>query len=208
MRLQLGEPLRVGVATVALATTVAQAQAQSTGDPRALASSSSTATAEAQGQGSNLTERLATEYGQYADTDHVFVETPSIRGTVANPTAGWSIGGQYLVDVVSAASVDIVSTASRRWQEVRQEGSLEASYKPKPFGVQANATVSDEPDYLSWSAGGAVTQDLMNKNVTWLFGYAHGHDIAGRTGTPFSVFSHVIDRNAFNGAPEFVPAVL
>jgi hypothetical protein len=193
-------PLRVGVATVALATTVAQAQAQSTGDPRALASSSSTATAEAQGQGSNLTEHLATEYGQYADTDHVFVETPSIRGIVANPTAGWSVGGQYLVDVVSAASVDIVSTASRRWQEVRQEGSLDASYKPKTFGVQANATVSDEPDYLSWSAGGAVTQDLMNKNVTWLFGYAHGHDIAGRTGTPFSVFSHVIDRNAFNGA--------
>jgi hypothetical protein len=40
----------------------------------------------------------------------------------------------------------------------------------------------------------------MNKNVTWLLGYAHGHDIAGRTGTAFSVFSRVIDRNAFNAA--------
>jgi hypothetical protein len=149
---------------------------------------------------SNLTEHFAAQYGQYVDTDHVFIETPSIGGTVSNPTAGWTVGGQYLVDVVSAASVDIVSTASRSWQEVRQEGSVEASYKPKTFGVQVNGTVSDEPDYVSWAAGGAITQDLMNKNVTWLLGYAHGHDIAGRTGTAFSVFSHVLDRNAFNGA--------
>lgn len=158
------------------------------------------ATAGGQSQESSLTEQFAAEYGQYADTDHVFVETPSVRGTVSSPTAGWSVGGQYLVDVVSAASVDIVSTASRRWQEVRQEGGVAASYQPRTFGVQANGTVSDEPDYLSWSAGGAVTEDLMNKNVTWLLGYGHGHDIAGRTGTPFSVFSRTVDRNAFNAA--------
>jgi hypothetical protein len=149
---------------------------------------------------SNLTGHVALAYGQYADTDHVFVETPSISGTVSNPIAGWSVGGQYLVDIVSAASVDIVSTASRSWKEVRHEGTLEASYKPKTLGVLANGSVSDEPDYVSWSGGAAVTQDLMNKNVTWLFGYAHGHDVAGRTGTPFSVFSRVLDRDAFNGA--------
>jgi hypothetical protein len=148
---------------------------------------------------SPLTEHLATEYGEYADTDHVFVETPSTAVAVSNPTAGWSVGGHYLVDVISAASVDIVSTASRAWHEVRQEGSVEGAYKPKTFGVQANAAVSDEPDYLSLSAGAAVTQDLMNKNVTWLLGYSHGHDVAGRTGTPFSVFSHVIDRDAVTG---------
>jgi hypothetical protein len=82
------------------------------------------ATAAGASNGSSLTESFGAQYGQYADTDHVFVETPSISAAVTNPTAGWSVGGQYLVDVVSAASVDIVSTASRRWQEVRQEGSL------------------------------------------------------------------------------------
>ena len=178
MRLQLGAPLRLGsvIAAIAVATTPGPARAQAT----------------------PLASHVALGYGQYADTDHVFVETPSITGTVTNPIAGWSVGGQYLVDVVSAASVDIVSTASRSWHEVRQEGALDASYKPKTLGAQVNATVSDEPDYVSWSGGGAVTQDLMNKNVTWLLGYAHGHDVAGRTGTPFSVFSHVIDRNAFD----------
>lgn len=148
---------------------------------------------------SSVDGHVGLEYGQYADTDHVFVETPSVSGTVSDPVKGWSVGGQYLVDVVSAASVDIVSTASRRWTEVRQEGGLQASYKPRTFGAQASATVSDEPDYLSLSAGGAVTQDLANKNVTWLLGYAHGHDVAGRSGTPFSVFSRTIDRNAFTG---------
>lgn len=143
---------------------------------------------------------FGTEYAQYADTDHVFVETPSIRADVSNPTAGWSAGGEYLVDVVSAASVDIVSTASRRWNETRQEGTVDGAYKPDALGVQAHGTYSDEPDYVSWSAGGAVTQDLADKNVTLLLGYAHGHDVAGRTGTPFSVFSRTIDRDAFNGA--------
>ena len=153
---------------------------------------------------SPLDGHVAIEYGQYADSDHVFVETPSVRGTVSNPTAGWSVGGQYLVDVVSAASADIVSTASRRWTEVRQAGDLKAAYKPKTFGVEADAAVSDEPDYLSLSAGGAVTQDLANKNVSWSAGYSRGRDVAGRTGTPFSVFSHAIDRDSFSGSLTFV----
>lgn len=148
---------------------------------------------------SSVDAHVGLDYGQYADTDHVFVETPSVSGTVSDPVKGWSVGGQYLVDVVSAASVDIVSTASRRWTEVRQEGELRASYKPKTLGAQASATVSDEPDYLSLSAGGAITQDLADKNVTWLLGYAYGHDVAGRSGTPFSVFSRTIDRSAFTG---------
>lgn len=151
----------------------------------------------------NLTAHLTAGYGQYADTDHVFVETPSIGGTVSS-LDGWSLGGQYLVDVISAASVDIVSTASQNWNEVRQEGNIQAGYKPSTFGVSASGRVSDEPDYLSWTAAGAVTQDLLDKNLTWQLGYAHAHDIAGRTGTPFSVFSNVLDRNALNASLTFV----
>jgi hypothetical protein len=46
---------------------------------------------------SKFTVHLASEYGQYADTDHVFVETPSIAGTVSNPAQGWSLGGHYRI---------------------------------------------------------------------------------------------------------------
>ncbi|MGH7285902.1 MAG: DUF3570 domain-containing protein [Polyangiaceae bacterium] len=153
---------------------------------------------------SDINVKATSDFATYADTDHVFVQTPSIAGAVSNPNAGWSLDGSYLVDVVSAASVDIVSTASRRWEEVRQAGVLNAAYKPSTLGASASANVSSEPDYLSWTAGGAVTQDLFAKNFTWLFGFYHSHDIAGRTGTPFSTFSHALDREAFKGGATLV----
>ncbi len=162
-----------------------------------LASVAGLALAASPARAQSLDARVGTEYGQYADSDHVFVETPSVHGSVANPTAGWRAGGQYLVDVVSAASADIVSTASRNWVEVRQEGNVDGAYKPGNLGVAANGSVSSEPDYLSWAAGGAITQDLLDKSLTLEVGYGHGHDVAGRTGTPFSVFSRTLDRDAF-----------
>lgn len=190
MRLQLVVRRWLGWAagTLALTAALRRAQAQSSDGSQA----------------SDLTAHLSAGYAQYADTDHVFVETPTVDGTVSNPTAGWSVGGSYLADVISAASVDIVSTASQNWKEVRQEGHLQASYEPKAFGVEASGGVSDEPDYLSWSAAGAITQDVLDKNLTWRLGYAHGRDVAGRTGTPFSVFSEVLDRNALNGSVTLV----
>ena len=143
--------------------------------------------------------RAVSEVGAYGDTDHVYVVTPSIGGTIAKPTAGWSVDARYLVDVVSAASVDIVSTASRRWEEVRHAGTISGAYKPSTFGVSADASFSREPDYVAWTAGGAITQDVLDKNVTWTLGFNHGHDVAGRSTTPFSVFSHPVNREAFKG---------
>jgi hypothetical protein len=148
---------------------------------------------------SNLTGVVGSQVAEYADTDHVFVLTPSIAGSVYDPTAGWKVAGQYLVDVVSAASVDIVSTASRRWEEVRNAGTLNAAYKPGTLGVSADASFSSEPDYLSLNAGGSVTKDLFDKNLSLLVGYGYGHDVAGRTGTPYSVYSHPLDRHSFKG---------
>jgi hypothetical protein len=145
----------------------------------------------------NLNVHASTDVAGYADSDHVYIFTPGITGTVSNPTSGWDVSGSYLVDVVSAASADIVSTASRRWEEVRQVGSLSGNYKPGTFGGGAHAYVSSEPDYLAVSGGGNLTQDFAQKNATWLLGYDYGHDVSGRTGTPWSVFSHPIDRHSF-----------
>jgi hypothetical protein len=146
----------------------------------------------------------SSEVAEYADTDHVFVFTPTVAGSVERPGGGWSVNGSYLVDVISAASVDIVSTASRRWTEVRQGGTLGGAYQLGALGVAANGVVSSEPDYLSLAAGLVLTYDLLDKNVTLLAAYDHGHDIAGRTGTPFSVFSHAINLDNVNAGATFV----
>ena len=63
---------------------------------------------------------------------------------------------------------------------------------------------SSEPDYLAWAAGGTAMLDVDQKNFTLLAGYAYGHDTIGRSGTPFSVFSRSLSRNAFNGAVTIV----
>jgi hypothetical protein len=145
------------------------------------------------------TKRASMEMATYADTDHVTVFTPSINGSISNVTDGASLRGSYLVDVVSAASVDIVSTASRRWVETRQAGSIEGEYKPRDFGVAIGSSVSSEPDYFSYGLGVTMTHDFNEKNLTLIGGYGFGHDTIGRSGTPFSIFSRTVTRSSFNG---------
>jgi hypothetical protein len=133
----------------------------------------------------------------YSDTNAVSVLTPTINGSIEQPTAGWGATAAYLVDVVTAASPDIVSTATRRWTEVRHAGSIGGRYKPSTTGVSGAFSFSSEPDYLSLGGGGTFTQELDDKNLTLTVGYAHSHDTIGRHGTPFDVFSRTLDRNDF-----------
>ncbi len=154
------------------------------------------------------TKRAEIEFAAYNDSDHVTVVTPSIAMGIEN-TSGASLNATYLVDIVSAASVDIVSTASSRWREVRQAGSVTAEYKPHDFGVAVGGSVSSEPDYLSYGAFATMTKDFDEKNWTTFFGYGFSHDVAGRCGdfghcTPFSVFSRNLERGSFNGGVNFV----
>lgn len=147
-------------------------------------------------QASNLTVRASTEVGGYVDSHATSVLTPSVGATVENVAAGWGINGRYLVDIVSAASPDIVSTASPHWTELRNAGSLGGRYKPGNTGVSVNAATSYTPDYLALSAGAQLIQDLDDKNLTVIGGYGYGHDTIGRTGTSFSVFSRTLDYHA------------
>lgn len=147
----------------------------------------------------DLTARASAQAGAYSDTDHVAVATPSVVGHVENPMAGWSLDGSYLVDVVSAASVDIISTASRRWTEVRQAGELRGSYARGNWGGSVQASTSSEPDYFAYAGGATVTRDFNDRNLGVLVGYGYGHDTIGRTGTPFSVYSHSFAHQAIIG---------
>lgn len=142
---------------------------------------------------SSLTARAFTEIGAYADSTATSVLTPSIGGSIESPTAGWGVSGRYLVDMVSAASPDVVSTASPNWAEVRHAGNLGLKYKPGNYGVAVIGLTSYTPDYLALAGGAQLTQDLDDKNLTLVEGYGFGRDTIGRTGTPFSVFSRNLE---------------
>jgi Protein of unknown function (DUF3570) len=130
------------------------------------------------------TARASLETSGYLDTEHVSVLSPTIAVGLADEVSGWSVNGHYLVDVVSAASVDIVSTASPHWTEVRHVGGLLGSMVFDPVTVGASAVVSREPDYLSVTGGATLSIDLLEKNLTPYFAFSREQDSIGRTGLP------------------------
>jgi hypothetical protein len=136
--------------------------------------------------GGGIVTKASTEATGYADTDHVDIVSPSISASIGDGVAGWSVGGHYLVDVVSAASVDIVSTASKGYHEVRQGGGADATMKMGNLTPGISGVLSSEPDYLSLAGGTTLSLDLMEKNVTPYLGLSYGQDKVGRTDLPRS----------------------
>jgi hypothetical protein len=139
----------------------------------------------------------------YSDTDSVHVITPTVAGGVKDDVAGWSVSGRYLVDAVSAASVDIVSSASGHWTEVRNVGSAEAAMKTGALGIGVAGGFSHEPDYLSLGGGGTLSLDLLDKNVTPFIGGSYGHDDVGRTGLP-KIYWHTMQKGTVQLGATFV----
>lgn len=153
---------------------------------------------------SGYVSKVGLDNSMYADTDHVGVVSPSISLGLGKPTAGWNVHAGYLVDMVSAASVDIVSTASQRWKETRHAATLSFGYESGDTAFNLFGSFSREPDYLSLSGGLGLTQYFDQKNVVLQANYTYGHDTAGRGGTPFDVYSHTIHNHFLNAGLSFV----
>lgn len=144
------------------------------------------------------------ETSAYTDSDNVSVLTPALRGSSRDAASGAAVAGSYVVDIVSAASVDIVSTASPRWTEVRHAAELSFDYKPRELGINLSAGVSREPDYVSWSLGATGRIELDDDHVTPTLGYSFMHDTAGRSGTPYSVYALTFVRHTGQAGVELV----
>ena len=127
-----------------------------------------------------LVIKMGTQLAGYSDTDHVEVWSPEIDANVSSPTQGWNVGGHFMVDVVSAASPDIVSEASPPYHEQRYSGGLDGGYKLGRYTAQAQTNYSSEPDYISRGAGLALTADLDDKLVTPRVAANFNHDSIGR----------------------------
>jgi hypothetical protein len=147
---------------------------------------------ESGGKSRGLTIKGGLEVASYNDTTSVDVLAPTLFFSAENPTAGWSVGATYSVDVVSNASPDIVATASRRFDEVRNAGTLAAELKVGPARVGVDGGFSIEPDYVGRGVGASVSADLKNKQVSPTLAYHLGFDIMGRAHTPLEVFSRRI----------------
>lgn len=156
----------------------------------------------------NLVVRIGTDVSAYTDSLSVNVISPGVNASLVSPTAGWNVGGHYILDVLSAASPDIVSTASPPFKETRHAGGLTGGYKPGLYGVQGVFNISREPDYLSLTGGLAVTADLHDKLITPRLAYSLTNDtIARGPGNPLGDITDLkgtLNSHSFDAGVTFV----
>jgi hypothetical protein len=123
----------------------------------------------------------------------VTIDGPSllVRKKVAE---NYSVSANYYVDMVSSASVDVVTTASP-YTEERRQASLGFDMLQGKTQYSLNFTGSDESDYTAKTASFDVSQDFFGDLTTMSFGYAQGWDEVRRRGD--SEFAEDVDRRTW-----------
>ncbi len=113
----------------------------------------------------------------YADDDHVTVVSPS-ASIRADVTPRLSMSADTTVDVVSAASVDVLTSASPHTvNEQRIELGLASTYRTQratwwTLGVRG----SHEHDYDALRLRASAKTELAQRNTTLQIDYVFGHD--------------------------------
>lgn len=105
-----------------------------------------------------------------------------------------SISGHYYMDMVSGASIDVITTASP-YRDTRNEYGFGVDYLYGNSLMSATLTSSEENDYRSDTYSLGVSHDLFGGLTTLSLGYGQGHDIIMRTNDP--AFLQSADRYNF-----------
>lgn len=94
-----------------------------------------------------------------------------------------SLSGSYYVDMVSNASIDVVTTASP-YRERRVAYNLGVDYAYRDSQVKLGLSNSREPDYTADATSLDVSQEVFGGMTTVSLGFTRGRDWVGKHGTP------------------------
>ncbi len=103
----------------------------------------------------------------------------------------YSVAANYYVDMVSSASIDVVSQASP-YKETRTQASLAADMLNGKTQYSVGYTYSEENDYTANTASFDLSQDMFGDLTTVSFGFSRGWDEVRRNGDP--QFKESVDR--------------
>ncbi len=106
-----------------------------------------------------------------------------------------SIVGNYYVDMVSSASIDVITTASP-YTEERKQWSLGMDYLRGNTTMRVNYVSSDESDYDAETVSFSVSQDMFGDLTTLTLGYALGDDLVRRSDDPS--FERTLDKQTYS----------
>ncbi len=121
-------------------------------------------------------------YHRY-DQDGQLIDGPAIliRKNLGNTV---SVSGEYLVDTVSGASIDVIATASE-YTEERTETSVGIDYLVGKSILSFAYVNSTENDFDAESIHLNVSQDLFGDLTTLTMGYSQAWDTIGRVNDDF-----------------------
>lgn len=124
-------------------------------------------------------DRVDVLYHGY-DGGGVSIDGPSIllRKNIADVV---SVSGNYYVDMISGASIDVEATASA-YEEERKEVSLGVDYLVEKATLSLSGTQSKESDYEAQTVGFGISQDFFGDLSTLSLKASHGSDIVRRNG--------------------------
>lgn len=113
------------------------------------------------------------------DGGGVTIDGPSllVRKQVAQNI---SLVGNYYVDMVTSASIDVVTTASP-YTEERKQWSLGMDYLHRNTTLSVAYTSSVESDFDATTYSFSVSQDMFGDLTTLTLTYALGDDVVGRS---------------------------
>lgn len=114
--------------------------------------------------------------------DGVQIDGPSV---LVRKKAGknMSFVGNYYVDMISSASIDVVTTASP-YTEERTQWSLGMDYLRGNTTLSTSYTNSVESDFDATTYSFGVSQDMFGDLTTLSLSYSYGDDIVGRSDDP------------------------
>ena len=117
--------------------------------------------------------------GIYLDDDATSVVT-TVAGIEGKALEHASVRVHGLLDIVSSASVDVVSAATERWDETRKEFGASLGYEDGTRTLSASYRRSVENDWGSHTGSLGGSHDFMAHNLTLGLGVSATHNDVGR----------------------------
>ncbi len=117
----------------------------------------------------------------YVDNDRTTVVSPLVAIT-RDTWKGGTLGASYVADVVSSASIDVVSNATKHMDDFRSEITAGLTQKIKATTLSGSYIYSVEHDYSSHNVNLGLSQDLLQRNSTLALGWTFSDNAVGRFG--------------------------
>jgi hypothetical protein len=106
-----------------------------------------------------------------------------------------ALRGNYYVDMISSASIDVVTSGASKYSEERTEKTAGIDYLHGNSTLRASYTNSKENDYTATTASFGVSVDMFGDLTTITLGYSRGWDTVEKEGDPS--FSKSLDRQNY-----------